>query len=163
MAGKIEGLAGLNTALGDLPRATARNTLIRTGKKALEPFLADVKQLAPVDAPSDTPERAAESYKDSWIIGTRLNDFQKGEVRKGGKSFAEVYAGTTQPGLGSQLEHGTVERISKKTGKNSGVVAPQPHARPAWDGTQKQVLDIVAKELWAEIEKSAQRLAKRRR
>lgn len=151
MAGKIPGLAGLNTALGELPRATARNTLIRTGKKALVPFLTDVKALAPIDAdPESSPNRPPGTLRDSYVIGTKLNKSQSKNVRKEGKQFAEVYAGTNDP-AGLQTEFGNAHQ------------APQPHGRPAWDGNQKQVLDLVGKELWAEIEKSAQRLARRGR
>lgn len=151
MAESVEGLAGLDAALGQLPRATARNTLVRTGKKALEPFLADVKQLAPVDAdPANSPKRAPGTLRDSYAIGTRLNKSQTKGVRKEGKQFAEVYAGTNDP-AGVQTEFGNAHQ------------APQPHGRPAWDGVQKQTIDTIGTLLWAEIEKSAQRLAKRRR
>lgn len=151
MADYVEGLAGLDAALGQLPRATARNTLVRTGKKALEPFLADVKQLAPVDAdPANSPKRAPGTLRDSYVIGTRLNKSQTKGVRKEGKQFAEVYAGTNDP-AGVQTEFGNAHQ------------APQPHGRPAWDGVQKQTIDTIGTLLWAEIEKSAQRLAKRRR
>lgn len=151
MAEPVEGLAGLDAALGQLPRATARNTLIRTGKKALEPFLADVKQLAPVDAdPANTPKRAPGTLRDSYVIGTRLNKRQTKGVRKEGKQFAEVYAGTNGP-AGVQTEFGNAHQ------------APQPHARPAWDGVQKQTLETIGTLLWDEIYKSVQRLAKRRR
>ena len=151
MADRIEGLAGLDAALGQLPRATARNTLVRTGKKALEPFLADVKQLAPVDAdPASSPKRPPGTLRDSYVIGTRLNKSQTKGVRKEGKQFAEVYAGTNDP-AGIQTEFGNAHQ------------APQPHGRPAWDGVQKQTLDTIGTLLWDEIYKSAQRLAKRRR
>lgn len=151
MAEPVEGLVGLDAALGQLPRATARNTLVRTGKKALEPFLADVKQLAPVDAdPANSPKRAPGTLRDSYVIGTRLNKSQTKGVRKEGKQFAEVYAGTNDP-AGVQTEFGNAHQ------------APQPHGRPAWDGVQKQTIDTIGTLLWAEIEKSAQRLAKRRR
>lgn len=151
MAEPVEGLAGLDAALGQLPRATARNTLIRTGKKALEPFLAEVKQLAPVDAdPANTPKRAPGTLRDSYVIGTRLNKSQTKGVRKEGKQFAEVYAGTNDP-AGVQAEFGNAHQ------------APQPHARSAWDGVQKQTIDTIGALLWDEIYKSAQRLAKRRR
>lgn len=151
MAEHIEGLADLDFALGDLPKATARNTLIRTGKKALEPFLADAKALAPVDAdPANTPKRPPGTLRDSYVIGTKLNKSQTKGVRKEGKQFAEVYAGTNDP-AGVQTEFGNAHQ------------EPQPHGRPAWDGTQTQTLETIGKLLWDEIYKSTQRLAKRRR
>jgi hypothetical protein len=150
MAEKVEGLAGLDFALGQLPKATARNTLVRAGKQALEPFIEDVRQLAPVDEdPTSTPNRPPGTLRDSYVIGTRLNKSQAKTVRREGKNFAEVYAGTNDP-AGIQTEFGNAHQ------------SPQPHARPAWDGVQKQVLDTVGNLIWDEIYKSAQRLAKRR-
>ncbi len=147
---KIEGLAGLDQALGELPKSTARATLVRTGKKALEPFLADVKTLAPIDAdPANSPKRPPGTLRDSYVIGTRLNKSQRKAVRKEGKNFAEVYAGTNDR-AGVQTEFGNAHQ------------AAQPHARPAWDGTKVATLDAVSKLLWDEIAKSAKRLARRR-
>lgn len=147
---KIEGLAALDIALGQLPKATARNVLIRTGKKALEPFIDDVRKLAPVDAdPASSPKRPPGTLRDSYVIGTKLNKSQAKEVRREGKNFAEVYAGTNDP-AGVQTEFGNAHQ------------APQPHARPAWDGAQRQVLDGISDQLWNEILAAAKRLAKRR-
>lgn len=147
---KIEGLAGLDLALGQLPKATARAALVRAGKKALEPFIDDVRALAPVDAdPASTPNRPPGTLRDSYVIGTKLNKSQAKGVRKEGKNFAEVYAGTNDP-AGVQTEFGNAHQ------------APQPHARPAWDGAQRQTIDTIGTLLWDEIYKSAQRLAKKR-
>lgn len=144
---KVEGLAGLDNALAELPKATARNTLVRTGKKALEPFLADVKAMAPVDEdPASTPKRAPGTLRDSYVIGTKLNKTQKRTVRREGKNFAEVHAGTNDP-AGVQTEFGNEHQ------------AAQPHARPAWDGTKQETLKRVGELLWDEIAKSAKRLA----
>jgi hypothetical protein len=103
----VEGLADLDKALGELPKATAANVLRRVGLKALEPFIVAVKELAPVDTNSDdTPERAPGQYRDSWHTGTKLNKNQARTARREGKSFAETYAGTNDP-LGVPLEYGT--------------------------------------------------------
>ncbi|UZW54056.1 hypothetical protein NUH86_10970 [Sphingobium sp. JS3065] len=151
MAEKVEGLAALDFALGQLPKSTARAALVRAGKKALEPFIDDVRSLAPVDAdPQSTPNRPPGTLRDSYVIGTRLNKSQAKMARKEGKNFAEVYAGTNDP-AGIQAEFGNAHQ------------APQPHARPAWDGVQKEVLDTIGALLWDEIYKSAQRLAKKGR
>ena len=155
---KIEGLAGLDHALGELPKATARNSLIRAGKKALVPFLEDVKAMAPVDDAASTPERPVGAYRDSWVIGTRLNKTQAKTVRRAGKNFAEIYAGTGDP-LGVLLEFGTGERTRKKSGASAGSMRAQPHGRPAWDGVKAQTLKTVGDLIWDEIYKSAKRLA----
>lgn len=151
MAQKIKGLGDLDFALGQLPKSTARAVLVRTGKKALVPFIEDVRQLAPVDEdPTSSPDRPPGTLRDSYVIGTKLNKSQTRQVRKEGKNFAEVYAGTNDP-AGIQTEFGNAHQ------------APQPHARPAWDGVQQQVLDSVKDQLWDEIYKAQQRLAKKRR
>jgi hypothetical protein len=150
MMEKVEGLAALDHALGELPKATARATLVRAGKKALEPFLTDVKAMAPVDAdPANTPKRPPGTLRDSYVIGTRLNKSQAKTVRREGKNFAEVYAGTNDP-AGVQTEFGNAHQ------------AAQPHGRPAWDGTKQQVLKSVGNLIWDEIYKSAKRLAAKR-
>lgn len=149
--GKVEGLVGLDIALGQLPKATARAALVRAGKKALEPFIDDVRALAPVDAdPANTPKRAPGTLRDSYVIGTKLNKSQAKGVRKEGKNFAEVYAGTNDP-AGIQTEFGNAHQ------------SPQPHARPAWDGVQEKTIETIGTLIWDEIYKSAQRLAKRGR
>lgn len=146
---KVEGLAGLDIALGQLPKATARAGLVRAGKKALVPFIEDVRQLAPVDAdPANTPKRPPGTLRDSYVIGTKLNKSQARTVRREGKNFAEVYAGTNDP-AGVQTEFGNAHQ------------APQPHARPAWDGVQSRTIETIGNLIWDEIYKSAKRLAKR--
>lgn len=145
----VPGLAELDFALGELPKATARNTLRRVGLKALEPFIEDVKAAAPVDDPTNTPGRAPGTLRDSYTVGTKLNKSQARMARKEGKSFAEVYAGTNDR-AGIQTEFGNAHQ------------AAQPHVRPAWDGAQKQVLRDIGLMLGDEIEKAAVRVAKRK-
>jgi hypothetical protein len=143
---KIEGLAALDLALGDLPKATARSVLRRVGIAALAPFVEDVRTLAPVDAdPMNTPKRPPGTLRDSYHAGTKLNKSQARTARRQGKSSVEVYAGTNDP-AGIQTEFG-----------NSHQTA-HPHARPAWDGAQKQVLERVKSGLATEIDKAATRL-----
>lgn len=150
MIEKVEGLAALDFALGELPKSAARAVLRRVGLKALEPFVEDVKALAPVDAdPANTPKRPPGTLRDSYHAGTRLNKSQARTARKEGKSFVEVYAGTNDP-AGVQTEFGNAHQ------------AAQPHARPAWDGAQRQVLRDVGEMLGGEIEKAAVRLAKKK-
>lgn len=148
---KIEGLADLERALLELPKATGKAVLRRTGLKALAPFVASVKAKAPVDAdPSNTPKRPPGTLRDSYHSGTKLNARQKKAARKEGKSYVEVYAGTSDP-AGIQTEFGNIHQPA------------QPHARPAWDETSGEALVIVKTELGAEITKTAKRLAAKAR
>jgi len=145
----VEGLADLDRAMAEFPKATARATLRRTGLKALEPFVRSVKAKAPIDEdPKSSPGRAPGTLRDSYHAGTRLNRSQAKAARKEGKDFSEVYAGTNDP-AGVQTEFGNVHQ------------AAQPHARPAWEETQDETLKIVGDELGKEIEKSRARLARK--
>ncbi len=159
---KVKGLAELDKALGELSKGTARGVLRRSGLQALAIFVDTAKDLAPVDAAGDTPERSANSYRDSWTTGTKLNKRQARNVRREGKSFAEVYAGTTQPTLGTELEFGTGERTRTESGGSTGAVPPQPHGRPAWQVTQGEVLNRLKNLLGIETDKAAVRAARRR-
>lgn len=147
----VPGLAELDHALGELPKATARNTLRRVGLKALAPFVEKVRSMAPVDAdPESSPKRPPGTLRDSYIAGTKLNKSQAKTAKREGKSFAEVYAGTNDP-AGVQTEFGNAHQSA------------QPHARPAWDATMQRVITIIGEELGTEIQKAAARLAKKRR
>jgi hypothetical protein len=147
---KVEGLAELDAALSELPNALAKGVLRRIGLRALGPFVEQVKAKAPVDAdPANTPKRPPGTLRDSYHAGTRLNRSQARQARKEGKSYVEVYAGTNDP-AGVQTEFGNAHQ------------AAQPHARPAWDGTQEEALAIVKTDLGGEIKAAANRLAARR-
>lgn len=139
MTVKIEGLAALDRALGELPKTTGKAVLRRTAREALKPFLERVQALAP---------RVTGALQLSYSIGARLTRRQARMVRREGKSSIEMYAGSNDPG-GVSVEFGTVD------------TAAQPHARPAWEATQDEVLASIKEKLWAEIQKSAARLAKK--
>jgi HK97 gp10 family phage protein len=144
---KISGLRQLDAALGQLPKATARSVLTRTGKKALQPMAETARALAP-----DDPDTGGNDLKASIIVGTKLNTRQakmaRKDARENGKAFATVYMGPTVS-HGLHQEYGTV---------NHG---PQAFMRPAFSREAEGAIKIVASELGAEIEKAAKRLAKR--
>lgn len=149
MIERVEGRAELDRALGELPKTTAKAALRRTGLKALEPFVAKVRSMAPIDAdPESSPKRPPGTLRDSYIAGTKLNKSQAKTAKREGKSFVEVYAGTNDA-AGVQTEFGNAHQSA------------QPHARPAWESTRSQVLGLVGKQLFTEIEKAAARLAKK--
>lgn len=149
---KVEGLKDLDDALATLGSKTlVKGVLRRIGLKALAPFVEDAQALAPIDAdPANSPKRAPGTLKRSYHAGTKLNKRQASLARKEGKSDVEVYAGTNDP-AGIQTEFGNAHQ------------APQPHARPAWDGAQRQALEIVKNDMMAEINKTADRAAARAR
>jgi hypothetical protein len=149
MGEPVIGLSDLDRALGELPKSTARNALRRSGLAALVPFVERWKELAPVDAdPASTPARAPGTYRDSIHAGTKLNASQAKTAKREGKSFVEVYAGTSDR-AGVQTEFGNVHQ------------AAQPAGRSAWDASQTQVLERVGSGLFIEIQKAAERLARK--
>jgi hypothetical protein len=149
MAETIPGLAELDRALAELPKSIQKGVLRRVGLAALEPFVEKVRAMAPVDEdPTSSPQRPPGTLRDSYHAGTKLNKAQARTARREGKSSVEVYAGTNDP-AGVQNEFGNDHQPA------------QPHARPAWDATQKQVLERLKTGLATEIEKARARLARR--
>lgn len=136
---KVEGFKELDRALGELPKATARNVLKRTLKKAAQPVLDDWV--------ANEPRRTGHLAL-STVIGTRLTRRQASEARKDGKYFAEVHVGTADP-AGQFQEFGTFKEPA------------QPSGRPAWEKNKERALEIIGKELGGEIEKSAAKLARK--
>jgi HK97 gp10 family phage protein len=137
---KVEGLNGLDAALGELPQAAGKAVLRRIAKKALQPFDQAWREKAP---------HLTGQLEESGGVGTKLTRRQARINRKrDDKSSIEMFAGPNNPAAVPQ-EFGTVDQ------------AAQPFVRPAWDATQGETLDIVKNELGGEIQKTAQRLARK--
>lgn len=138
---RMEGLADLDRALSELPKATARNTLQRVLKKGAERVQEAWQPKVPV---------LSGHYQHSIIVGpsSKLTPRQKRDAKKEGKHFAEMHVGTSDP-AGQQNEFGNIN------------MAANPSGRPAWDATKDGVLADVAKDLGDEIEKSRARLARK--
>lgn len=134
----IEGLSDLDKALSELPKATARNVLLRTLKEQGQPI---------ADAGEANAPRLSGQLADSYIVGTKLSRRQKKQTRK--ESHVEVYIGPTPHPKSVQTEFGNAHQ------------APHPHLRPAWDSNVMRVLDGIAKSLGEQIEKAVQRLARK--
>lgn len=147
---KVEGLKELDEALGELSKAAARSVLRRVGLQALEPVAETARQLAP-----DDPNTSGDDLSGSIAVSTKLSARQaklnRSAIRRGtsDKNFVEVYAGAGPLPQAHNQEFGNV---------NHG---PQPFMRPAWDQNKDKVLDIVKTELGGEIEKAAQRAARK--
>ena len=135
---KIEGLAELDEALTELPKATARNVLLRVLKAEAAPIRDTGEQLAPRDKGG---------LKQSYTIGQKLSRRQKSQNRK--ESDVEIYIGPGPAAKGVQTEFGNAHQ------------AAQPHLRPAFDGNVMRVLDGIRDSLAKEIEKARVRLAKK--
>lgn len=136
---KFEGGRELERALGELPKATARNTLNRVLMKAAE----NMDDIASGFAPVDTGQ-----LQRSVVTGKRLTQSQSRQQKKDGKHFAEVHVGTEVP-TGIFQEFGTFKEPA------------QPFMRPSWDSTKVGALKTIQTQLGIEIEKSRARLAKK--
>lgn len=137
---KVEGLRQLAEALGELPKSAGKSVLRRVGMKALQPFDKAWREKAP---------HLTGALEESGGVGTRLTRRQSRLNRKRDeRASVEVFAGPNNPAAVPQ-EFGTENQRA------------QPFARPAWDETKDQALQIVKDELGTEIDKAAQRLARK--
>lgn len=152
----MQGLDALLDTLSALPEQMGKNALERAGTRALQPFLVVVKDIAPTDDPSATPDRPAFAYRDSFIISTKLNERQSKLKRRAGKNYAEVYAGTNDP-VGTWLEFGFIHR----RGESLSWVPPQPHVSIAWNVTAGDVLGECAIALADELDGALTRSVRR--
>lgn len=144
---KVEGLKELDRALGELPKATARNTLRRTLISSAKPLVDHASRIAP-----DRPGKPRNDLQQSITVSSRLNKQQRRVTRGAEKSFAEVYVGpdvSVPNAHGHWQEFGTVDH------------PPHPFMRPAWASEQTVVLENIKEQLGAEIMKAAQRLARK--
>ena len=135
---RVEGLAELDRALGELTPAAGKGVLRRVGRQALEPFDDAWRAKAP---------HLTGALEESGGVGSKLTRSQRRQHER--DSFVEVHAGPGPNPQAIKQEFGTFKEPA------------QPFARPAWDQTKVQALEIVKTNLGAEIEKSAKRLARR--
>lgn len=162
---KVEGLKELDKALGELTKATARNTLRRALTSAAEPMRAAAER----NAPMDTGE-LKRSIKLSSKIDNRAGKAEFAAVMRSGgtkaaarsalrvarraqgigESFAEVFMGPEKGG-----KRQSIKAIVQEFG--SSKQASQPYMRPAFDSEAQTVINNVGKELAKEIDKSVQR------
>lgn len=139
----LEGFKELDRALAELPKVTAKNTLRRVGRPALEPMADRAAALAP-----------ELSGRLSFTIGVSEHGTRRARWKKKGPNEFLIAMGP-MTGLGTlsyatHVEFGTVDTPA------------EPFMRPAWDAGAMPALDYIKKNLGIEIGKSAARLAKRR-
>lgn len=161
----VTGLAELDRALGELPRATARNVLKRTLAKAAQPIVDEAKRLVPAQTGR---------LRDSIVASTRVKN----------KVGSAEYAAAMRAGLGKEAARsalrgarraaaGTGSFAELFVGPSTGAIryahivefgsvkdSPQPYMRPAWDSTRQQALDLIKTEMAGEIIKAARRVGR---
>ena len=146
---KIEGLREIDKALGELGKSTGRNVMRRVAVKRLEPMAEAARRMAP-----DDPDTNGNDLKNSIAVSTQLGKRQRGLNRRR-RSEVEAHMGPAGTGGVAPPPHGVFQEFG--TSKHG----PQSFMRPAWDQGQDALLDGVAADLWSEIEKAAQRQARK--
>lgn len=130
------GFKELEAAFGELSSAASKGVLRRTGRKALVPFDEAWRARAP---------HLSWELEQSGGIGSDIHD-RRGHHRE---SEVEVFAG---PGNNPQA-------VQQEFGNQNHP--PQPYARPAWEDTKLEVLDVASEELRVEVQQAAQRAQRR--
>lgn len=157
---KVEGLKELDEALKGLPAATGKNVMRRVGRKALGLVIAAAMPLAPVQKGP-----GGGKLRRSLAVSTKLSRRQAALARREaaveGKASITVYAGASALPHAHLNEFGTKDRYQKTTGKFVGRMKAKPFMRPAWDSKKGAVLDSFRTDMWTEIDKTAQRLARK--
>lgn len=142
VSAKVEWLKGSDKALAEVgTKATQKNILVRTLRKAAKPIDDMASSLAPVDTGK---------LQLSVITGTQLTRRQRSSAYKAGRlGVAEVHVGTAMS-RGLFQEFGTFKEPA------------QPFMRPAWDSKKGEAEQIIATDLWVEIRKATDRAARKR-
>ncbi|MFA4899952.1 MAG: HK97-gp10 family putative phage morphogenesis protein [Brevundimonas sp.] len=136
---RVEGLKEIDHALAEIGRrATAKNVGRRALKTAAAPIDRDWRAKARVDTGA---------LRESGGISTKLTRRQKAKHKKAAP--VEMHVG---PG-------GLAQAITEEFGTDDQ--APHPFMRPAWDAHKHDLPSVIGGELWAEIEKAAQRAARK--
>lgn len=143
----VSGLDETLRALGQIPEVvTQQNALRRALVKAAQPMADAARAMAP-----DDPQTPAPDLKSSIAVATQLTKRHRAEK----EHEVEVYVGpTAQVGrsvlsYASNVEFGTFR------------AAPRPYLRPAFHAEGGKVMEILRKELVAEIEKAVARIARK--
>jgi HK97 gp10 family phage protein len=134
---KTTGFKELEQSLMELPRATGKNVVRRTLRKAAEPIAAD--------ASTNAPRGRTGKLQDDIHVGTQLTRSQ----RKAKESGFEVHVGPSADPRGRFVEFGTAHQ------------APNPFLRRAWDANEANALSTIRTTLADEIKKAAARLARK--
>lgn len=170
---KLHGLAELDQALYELPRAAAKTTLRRTATRALQPMAEEARRRAPDDPRTPAPK----DLKSSIRIGARAQAGRAAKKLREGKSSVVVFMGPSRDGYPQAVvqEFGAAPHaITKGTGKRGKGPrgrgrkhpghAAHPYMRPAFDNGWRGALASLARLLGEEIHKTTRRLeAKARR
>lgn len=166
---RVEGLKELDKALGELSKATARNTLRRALTSAAQPMLEAAKRNAPEDtgglrrgiqigtkiSKDKSKDPGSRAYAQTMAAGGSRADAVQAlrDARRAqgvGGSFAEVFLGPVRANKKNTIKANVQEFGSVKQ-------PAQPYMRPAFDSEAQNVINNIGKELSKEIDKSVAR------
>lgn len=178
---KVEGLKELEAALMKLEKQASRKTVLRNATKAAGNAVAGVmSSMAPIDQ-GDLSDSILVSQKVKSEVGAvayartmRATYGDKAAATKSMRDARRAAKGSAPPfvmfvGPNSNafyakfVEFGTSPFISggKFAGAQNPGVQAQPFVRPAWDATQAEALQIIAREMRVQIDKAIIRQNKR--
>lgn len=167
---KVEGLAELDAAFGEMKKATARNVMRRALIAAAQPMVDMASRLAPDDPKTGPPDLHSTIIASSRVRNT-IGNAEFSAVLAGGGSRAEARAALIDArraaGEGSFAEAYVGPKAGSKRNAIKAIVqefgsvkqAAQPYMRPAWEATKTSVLDGIKDALRTEIDKAAKRAA----
>ena len=155
---KVEGLKELDQALGELTKATARNTVRRALVKGAEPLETAAKNYAPTRFwdlwgsihISTRPPHGGDDGKQAFAQAMRAGA-SRGEAIAALRSaradapFTQVWVGAGRNPQAQMQEFGTQRH------------PPQPFMRPAFDHRKDTALDRITEALKADIGKAVAR------
>lgn len=167
---RVEGLKELDAALAEIGKAAAKAVLKRVLKRAGQPIADRASQLAPDDPATPSPDlhtsigvsaklknpTGAKEFAAVLKSGgsraeavTALRDARR--ASSGEDSFAMMHVGPDY-----KQRHGTLQEFG------TAHHPPHPFMRPAFDEKKGEALEIIKRDLGAEIMKTAKRQAARR-
>lgn len=143
---RLEGFDELERALAeDLPKATAKNVLLRVGKKGMKPVEDAAKRYAPKESGTLSQSITTKKAKAQRIPGSRRFARQNGVT---------IVTGPAPEGKLDKANAGWQERGTVN-------MAANPYMRPAADSELDNTLRSVKDDLKTEIEKAKQRIARK--
>jgi len=152
---RVEGLSEVAAALSELGKATGKNVVRRAMLKALAPLRDQAAAAAP-----NLTGGLRRSLQISAKLSGRQQSVHKADIGAQTVMTAEGFRSTPQTVVFMFVgPMGGPKSIVQEFG--SVHVSPKPYLRPAWDSNAKPMLDTIAGELWAEIEKARARLARK--
>ncbi len=102
---------------------------------------------------------APPSIAETIDVSSTLSRRQR-QVANKDPNTSYVFVGPKPIGVALLLEFGTAKR-HWRTGKSTGSITAHPFMRPGFEQEKMHVLDLFGKLMWIQVEKAANRIARR--